>query len=129
MGGRAPHARGRSAPALAAPELGVTEAAGDVIVHEPAALHEGVADGRAHEAESAALEVLAHRVGFGGGRRNLAQRLAPVLYRRAPDELPDVGVEAAPLALDFEEGAGVRDRRLDLEAVAHDPGILEQRRD
>src|SRR5207249_1968464 len=49
-----------------------------------------------------------------------------ILDRLAADEPPDVAVEAAELALHDEEGAGVGDRRFDLQAVADDTIVGEQ---
>src|SRR5262249_36215733 len=49
--------------------------------------------------------------------------------RLVVDEAPDVLVEAAELPLHREEGGGIGDTGLDLEAVPHDPGIFHQRCD
>src|SRR5690606_22035527 len=109
-------------------ELPVQEAAGQVVVHHAARLHERVADGRAHEAETAPREVLAERVRDGRARRHLLLR-APAIHPRPPvDEAPEIRVEAAERLLHREKRARVRHRRLDLEAVAHDAGIGEQAR-
>ena len=43
----------------------ISEAADEVIVHHADGLHVRVNDGRTDEAESAVLEILAERVGFG----------------------------------------------------------------
>src|SRR5437879_6424336 len=107
----------------AAAQRAVARAVDAVVVHEPGGLHEGVADGGAHEAEAALLEVAAHGVRLRGARRDLLEAPARVLERGAAHELPDVAVEAAELLLHREEGPRVRDRGLDLEPVAHDPRI------
>src|SRR5579859_4260527 len=97
-----------------------------MIVHHTGSLHERIADGAAHEAETALLQVLAHCVGFRGTVRRLA---TPVVdLRLAAHEGPDVLVEAAELLLHREESLGIPDAALDLEAVTHDAGILEQPR-
>ena len=96
-----------------------------VIVHHADGLHEGVADGRADEVEAAFLEVLRERVRFESGSRDLGQTLPVVDPGRAADELPDVGVERFELLLHLEKAAGVADRRMHLEAVSNDAGVVE----
>src|SRR5580700_2696217 len=64
-----------------------------MLVHDPDRLHEGVANRRAHEAESALLQILAHRLALrrrDGDRRQI-ERPAP--HHLAVGELPDVVVE------------------------------------
>src|SRR3954471_17846562 len=101
------------------------EAGVDVVVHHADGLHEGVADGGTHEAESPPLELLAHRLGLGRVRRNLAG--PPVVHPGlAAHELPEEPVERARLLDDFEEGPGVLDRRRDLRLVADDPRVVHQ---
>src|SRR5262249_44917900 len=113
-----PHPELGARPAgLPSTELAVAGARNDVVVHHAHRLHEGVADGRAHESEPELLQVPAQGVRLGGTGRNLAQSLPRVLPRRAVDEAPDVAVEAPELLLHREEHARVRDARLDLEAV------------
>src|SRR5690606_26788228 len=65
-------------------------------------------------------------VGLGASRWHLPLLAPPVHDRAAADEAPDVRVEAAELLLEREKAAGVRDRRLDLLAVADDAGIAHQ---
>src|SRR6185503_9643838 len=109
------------------PQLAVAIAAGEMVVDHAGRLHEGVADGRADEAEAALLQVLAHRVRFGGARRDVVA-LAPVLDRLAADELPDVAVERAELLLHGEKRLRVAHGAFDLQAVAHDAFVLHQER-
>src|SRR5262249_54882637 len=56
-------------------QLPVTETVHEVVVDHADCLHVGVDDRRADEAEAPALQVLAERVGFRGGRRNLPRLL------------------------------------------------------
>src|SRR5687768_11304144 len=109
-----------------APQITVPKAVDHVIVHQSYRLHERVADGGADEAEAAALEVFAQGVRLGSAGGDVTERAPPIDPRRAVDELPGVAVEAAELALDVEERLRVRDRALDLAAVAHDAGVGEQ---
>src|SRR3972149_2163610 len=102
--------------------LRVSEAVHAVVVDHPHRLHEGIADGRADEAELATQEVLAHRLGFRRARRDRPQRPPPVDPRTTPHELPEIGVQAAELLLDGQGRPGVGDGRLDLEPVAGDAG-------
>src|ERR1700737_1244858 len=97
-----------------------------MVVHEPAGLHESVADGRPHKAKAALLQIPAHRVRLRGGGRNVSQRPPPAARRLAAYESPDIAVERAELLLYAQQRLRVRDGRLDLEAVAHDAFVLEQ---
>jgi len=97
-----------------------------MVVHHPGRLHERVTDGGADEPKAALLQIPAHRIRFGGGGRNLLHRAPAVLPGRSADEPPDVAVKAAELTLNGQERAGIRDRRIDLEPVAHDARILHQ---
>src|SRR5918998_4768780 len=70
--------------------LGAHVAAREMIVHEPAGLHEGVRGRGSHEAEAAPLELLRERGGLGGGGRELlevAWGAAPRRGRKGPDQL------------------------------------------
>jgi hypothetical protein len=106
----------------------VTEAAHGVIVHEADRLHERVADGRPDEAEPAGLERAAHLLGCLGLGRDLANARPLVLYRPSADESPEEVDEIAVLRRQGDGRAGIADGRLDLGAVAHDPGIRKQAR-
>src|SRR5258708_25281565 len=103
-----------------------TKASSDVVVHEPAGLHESVADGRPDKAKAALLQIPAHRVRLRGGGRNVAQRPPPAPQRLAAHESPDIAVERTELLLHAQQRLRVRDGRLDLEAVAHDAFVLEK---
>jgi hypothetical protein len=107
----------------------VAEAVDDVVVDQPRRLHEGVADRRAHEGEAAPTERLAEGIRLRGQRRNLPQAPPRVLTRLAAHEAPDEPVEAAQLRPQGQEGAGVLDDPGDLEPVADDAGIGEERPD
>ena len=88
-------------------DLIVPKAIDGVIVDHPDGLHEGVADGRAGEAEASAFEVFAHGVGLGGFGRDLFDRFPRVAFRLAVDELPDVRIEAGELIANGQVGLGV----------------------
>ena len=95
-------------------------AALEVVVDQAHRLHEGVDRRGPDEAPAAPLQVLRQRDRLG--------RLARAARGRPPVglEAPDVRGERA-LLLDQLDGApGVVDRRLDLAAVADDPGVGEQ---
>src|SRR5882762_6634005 len=66
-----------------------------VIVNHADRLHVCVDDRRSNEAETAALEIAAECVRFGGRCRNLTQRIPPILPRPAINELPAIRVEAS----------------------------------
>src|SRR6185369_10006101 len=60
--------------------LPISKAVDQVIVHHPHRLHVGVNDGGAHEAESALLQVLAERIGFGRAGGNLLRGFPAVHF-------------------------------------------------
>ena len=109
--------------------LGVAEAVDDVVVDQPGGLHERVADRRADEREAALPERLAERVRLRRERRDLLEASPRVLPRLAADEAPEESVEAAELRPQREVGAGIRDAPRDLEPIADDAGIGEERAD
>ena len=98
-----------------------------MIVHHARGLHEGVTDGRADKPETAFFQVAAHRIRLGRRRWNFADAAPLILERLAVHEPPDVTIEAAEFLLDREERPGVGNNGFDLEPVAHDPGLVEQR--
>jgi hypothetical protein len=57
-------------------------------------------------------------MGYRGAGRDVAEAAPGILDRAAVHEAPLVGGEGAELLPDLQEGAGVDDRRLYLEAVA-----------
>ena len=118
----------------------ISEAVDEVIVHHADCLHVRVDDGGTDEAESAALEILAERVGLGGGCWNLSRRLPVIKLRPPPDKMPAVGVlrieEAGKniLSLRLDDPCIRRIRYLpparngaDFVSLDHDYGILDRR--
>src|SRR5262249_36589132 len=89
--------------------------------------HKGVADRRSDKREAALLQILAHRVALLRARRHLV--LPTILYRSASNETPDKRVERAEFFLYRQERLRIRYRRIHLQPIAHDAGILHQRRD
>src|SRR5438093_829595 len=108
------------------PKLHVPEARRYVVLHHADGLHERVADGGADEAETAGLEVPAHRARLGCLRGDVGQGAGPVDDGLASHEPPQICVETAELPLRFEDPAGVPNGGLDLGPVADDTGIEEQ---
>ena len=99
-----------------------------MIVHHPARLHEGVADRRPDKFESAREERLAQRVAFGGSHRHVTSTARSIHDRLAPDKGPEERIEAAEFLLHREEGAGIPDRRGDLQSVADNARVGQQGR-
>jgi len=100
-----------------------------VVVHEAGALHERVAGGGAHEPESAAFEVGAHRprhIGLSGESVALAEAIDD---GGAAHQSPQIGVERSELLGRHEDGVRVVDGRRHLQPVAHYAGVAEQPRD
>src|SRR5882762_6921439 len=109
--------------------LTVTEAGDEVVVHHAHGLHERIADGRPDEAEAALRQGVAHRIGFTGTRREVAQGAAAILFGSPAHEAPEKHAERPVPCLELEERTRVRYRRMHLLAVAHDAGVLEELRD
>ncbi len=65
-----------------------------MVIDHAHGLHEGVADGRADEAEAASFEFLTHGSGFLGLARNLMQAAPAVLNWETVDEIPQQSAEA-----------------------------------
>ena len=97
-----------------------------MVVDHSHRLHVGVADGWADEAETTLLQITAQRVRLRRAGRDLGHRLPVVAPWQAADKTPLVMVEAAELFLNLQKGAGVLDRRLDLQAIAHDVRVLKK---
>src|SRR6185295_12269251 len=91
-------------------QLAVAETAHLMVVDHADRLHEGVADGRPHEAEAALAQLLAHGLGLGGLGRDVGPFLEAVLPRSSADEAPEEAREPAGLVAQTEAGAGVGDR-------------------
>src|SRR6185295_16644657 len=97
-----------------------------VIVDHADRLHVCVDDRRSNEAETAALEIAAECVRFGGRRRNLTQRIPPVLPRPAIDELPAIRVEASEFFLHGQKRSRILHRSGNLQPVSDDPWLAGQ---
>src|SRR4051794_5502169 len=97
-----------------------------MVVDDAARLHERVERRRADEPEPAALEVLRQRDGLGRVRRYLGPRLRRCDARRGAVALPDQLVQGRAVVVQVHGRARVRDRRLDLRAVADDARVGEQ---
>jgi hypothetical protein len=97
-----------------------------VVVDHAGCLHEGVADRRAEEFESASQQIAAHGVGFSGARWHLSQGVPTILDWRAADEAPEISIETSEFFLHLEEPFRVLDCRCDFQSVPHDPIVAEQ---
>jgi hypothetical protein len=97
-----------------------------VVIDHADRLHEGVADGRAHEPEAPRAEVLGQGVGFGRAGGDIAHGAAGLGDGGAVDKAPGVDVKRSELVLHGEKRTGVVDGGGDLEAVADDARIAEQ---
>src|SRR5258706_12016888 len=79
------HRRGRASSGYTAArpsELGdfaIAKAVDDVIVHHSDGLHVRIDDLRTDERKPAALQILAHRIGFVGARRDVPYSSPPIL--------------------------------------------------
>ena len=122
-------AAGRQAKRAAASQLlgldrAVHAAACGVVVDDAGRLHERVGGRRPDEAEAALLELLGQRGRLGARGDVVGPRARRLVRLRA--EAPEERRQGAVLFDHGQGGAGVRDRRLDLEPVAHDAGVGEQ---
>ncbi len=75
-----------------------------MVVDHAGSLHVGIHDRGTDEMEAATDQVLAERLSRGRLGGDLGEAAPGVVQRRAADEAPDVGVEAAELLLDCQEG-------------------------
>ena len=108
---------------------GVPRASHQVIVDQPARLHECVANCGADELESALEQITAERVTLGCSRGYFGGRAALIFARPASDEAPDVAIETTELVLHLDERLRIPQRRGDLQSIADDTGVGHQRRD
>ena len=108
------NARHGSSPQLQRRQLCVTEAVNDMVIDHPSRLHKSVANRRSYELKAALSQILAHRIRFFGGAWNVAHDPPGILDRRVIDELPNISVEAAEMALHLDKSVGVHDGSFDL---------------
>src|SRR5215217_2030612 len=98
----------------------------EVVVDQSGRLHQRVGGGRPDEAKAAPLQLLCHRLRFRRAHGHLVaargRRGAVALRREGPQER----VEDLSSLVQGPRRDGVRDRGLDLAAVAHDPGVREE---
>jgi len=107
--------------------LAVTKATRLVIVDHADSLHKGIADGRADKFEAALQQIFAERV--GDFRASSKGSVGSAFQRLAVYEAPDVFIKAAEFALHCEKSDGVADRGVDLELIADDAVVRQQRCD
>src|SRR5262249_25338810 len=104
-------------------EFSISEAADEVIVDHSNCLHMCVDDSGTHEAESAVFQVLAERIGFGRGGRNLLHHFPAVDSGLSADKAPRKRIKTSELLLDCEKRPRVAYGRLDFLPVADDSWI------
>src|ERR1700687_1565822 len=108
---------------IQAPNLSISETVDEVIVHHADRLHVRINDGRTNETEPPLFEILAKRVRFTGGSRNLQHRLPAVEFGSSIDEPPAIGIKTSQLFLNCEERPGVAYRSFDFHPVPNDRRI------
>ena len=97
-----------------------------MVIHHAGCLHMRITDGRSYECEASEAQIFAHRIRLRGCRRIIFQLFEGMHNRSAIHKLPDVGIEASELLLDFQKPAGVVNRGGDLGLVSDDSRIAEQ---
>src|SRR5271156_2614177 len=98
-----------------------------MIIDHANGLHERVTNSGPHEAKAARLQILAQRIRFRRARRDILRSL-PIIFLRAPaHELPNVTVERSELPLQSKKCQSVRNRRRDLQTVAHNSSVTQKR--
>ena len=95
-----------------------------MIVYHSDRLHERVANRGADEFEATSQEVVAQRLGFGGGNWN--RRAAFVPEGLSVDESPDIRVKTAEFLLYREKRFRILNRRCDFQAITDDSFVGEQ---
>src|SRR5262245_38512737 len=96
-----------------------------MVIHHADRLHRRVERRRPDEGEPSPLELLGEGLGLWGDRGEVAERLRRrrrLLGRGGPDQ----PIERLTARVKLAGGLCVRDRRLDLAAVADDAGVREQ---
>ena len=88
-------------------DLYMTKTIHRVIVHHTHGLHQGVADDRADEFESAFAEIAAQGLGNRCGRGDVFEGAPFVLAGPPIDKLPQITVEGTAGLLDFAKGSGI----------------------
>src|ERR1700687_1386097 len=102
----------------------VAIATNQMVVDQSSRLHEGVADRRSDETKAALLQRFGQGIRLRSAGGNVALTAPAVQFRRLFDEAPDESIETAELFLNRQQRAGIADRALDLEAIAHDGGVF-----
>src|SRR5262245_1433808 len=97
-----------------------------MVVDHADRLHEGVDDGRPDEFEAARREVLRDPTRQRGFGRHLRGRAEMVDLRLAVEEFPEQPREPGTFLHDLEIATGGQDGAFDLQAIAHDAGVLHQ---
>ena len=97
-----------------------------VIVNHACCLHEGVADRRADEFESASQQVAAHGVGFGRSRRYVSQGSPPILNWRTANKAPEISVERSEFFSHLKKSFRVLNRSCDFQPVPNDAIVAQQ---
>ena len=107
----------------------MTKAIDKVVIDHADGLHQGVADGGSDEFESPLAHILAHYERFRAGGRYLVQALPVVLNGTVIYKGPDIAVKTAKFRLDLQESICIGDKGPDLEVVADNFLVLQQRLD
>ncbi len=97
-----------------------------MVVDHAHGLHQRVADGRAHEAKAAPLQLPAHRPRLVGLGRQVRERAPAVFPRLTAHEPPQQTVERLARVAQRQDRARVCDRRLHLQAVPHDRRVRQE---
>ena len=98
-----------------------------MIIHYTHGLQVGVNNCGTDETKTPLLQVAGDPVAQLTARRHLAARPPAVEDGRAPDPVPEIAAEGAELLLQGEKCPGVAHRGVDLQPVADDAGISQQR--
>ena len=97
-----------------------------MVVDHPRGLHERVTHGWADEAETATLQLATHLRRLGRAGRHLARHRPAIDHWRPADERPQQVDETLAVPGQIEQRARIADGGVNLSAVAHDVGVVEQ---
>src|ERR1700733_9687943 len=106
----------------------IAETTDQMIFDYAGSLHEGVTDRGAGELEPALCQILAHGIRLLRARRQLIGPAQKIYQRLSTEKLPDVSIEASEFLLNGQKCLSVLHRRANLEPVAYDSFIGQQRR-
>ncbi len=89
--------------------FGVPKALNKVVVHHSGGLHKGITNGGSNEFKTTLFQGFTHGVGFWSTNGDFFKRFPLIDFWFTARELPDKGIEASELFLDFKKYLSITD--------------------